>query len=34
MELFETTADDVELHHDVFAVRPKPGTKGIRVLVK
>jgi len=34
MELFETTADDVELHHDVFAVRPKPGSKGIRVLVK
>jgi Cytochrome P450 len=34
LELFETTTEDVELHRDVFAVRPKPGTKGIRVLVK
>jgi len=34
LELFETTAKDVELHHDIFAVRPKPGSKGIRVLVK
>jgi hypothetical protein len=34
MELYETTTEDVELHHDVFSVRPRPGTKGIRVLVK
>jgi hypothetical protein len=34
LELFDTTVEDVKLDHDVFAMRPKPDTKGIRVLVK
>ncbi|KAH8660697.1 oxoglutarate/iron-dependent oxygenase [Tricladium varicosporioides] len=34
LELFETTAEDVEIHHDVFVPVPKVGSKGIRVLVK
>ena len=34
LELFETMTKDVKLHHDVFAMRPRPETKGIRVLVK
>ncbi|KAH6674962.1 putative cytochrome P450 [Halenospora varia] len=34
LELFETTAEDVEIYHDVFVPVPKAGSKGIRVLVK
>jgi hypothetical protein len=34
LELFETTAEDVEICHDVFVPVPKAGSKGIRVLVR
>lgn len=34
LELFETTTEDVEIHRDVFAMRPKRESKGIRVLVR
>jgi hypothetical protein len=34
MELFETTEEDVVVQRDVFAMRPKRDTKGIRILVK
>ncbi|KAF1815265.1 putative cytochrome P450 [Eremomyces bilateralis CBS 781.70] len=34
LELFETDRSDVEFDHDVFAMRPKPETKGIRVTVR
>jgi len=33
MELFETTAEDVVIHHDGFLPFVKPGSKGIRVTV-
>ena len=33
-ELFETDRTAVDLHVDTFVPRPKPGTKGVRVLVK
>lgn len=32
-ELFETQRDAVDLYMDRFVPRPKPGTKGVRVLV-
>ena len=34
LELFETTTEDVKIHRDAFAMRPKRETKGIRVLVR
>jgi cytochrome P450 len=34
LELFETTIDDVKLFKDVFGMRPKPDSKGIRVILK
>ena len=34
LELFETTADDVELAKDVFIPMAKAGSKGVRILVK
>ncbi|KAH7050151.1 putative cytochrome P450 [Macrophomina phaseolina] len=34
LELFETTAEDVAFHHDAFIPAVKPGSKGVRVLVK
>ncbi|KAL1651883.1 hypothetical protein SLS58_000006 [Diplodia intermedia] len=34
LELFETTAEDVDFHHDAMIPAVKPGSKGIRVLVK
>jgi hypothetical protein len=34
LELFETTTEDVKLFKDVFAMRPKPESKGIRVVLK
>ncbi|KAL0256114.1 hypothetical protein SLS55_008506 [Diplodia seriata] len=34
LELFETTAEDVDFHHDAIIPAVKPGSKGIRVLVK
>ncbi|OJD40589.1 cytochrome p450 [Diplodia corticola] len=34
LELFETTAEDVDFHHDAMIPTVKPGSKGIRVLVK
>lgn len=33
LELFETTVEDVEFHHDAFIPGVKPGSKGVRVLV-
>ena len=33
-ELFETNRTAVDLYMDTFVPRPKPGTKGVRVLVK
>ncbi|GME62507.1 Cytochrome P450 [Neofusicoccum parvum] len=33
LELFKTTLEDVEFHHDAFIPGIKPGTKGVRVLV-
>lgn len=34
LELFETTKEDVEMAADMFIPFVKPGSKGIRVLVK
>lgn len=33
MELHETGRDALDLHMDRFVPRPRPGTKGLRVLV-
>jgi hypothetical protein len=33
LSLFETTGEDVEVARDVFAMRPKKESKGIRVTV-
>lgn len=34
MELYKTDWDDVRIYRDGFAMRPKPDSKGIRVLIK
>ncbi|KAI5917026.1 putative cytochrome P450 [Camillea tinctor] len=34
MKLYETGPDDVEIHHDYFAPRPKLDSKGVRVVVE
>lgn len=34
MELFETQRDAVDMAVDRFIQTPKPGTKGVRVLIK
>ena len=34
LDLYETTREDVEVARDVFAMRPKKESKGIRVLVR
>lgn len=33
-ELFQTGRDAVDCYHDMFVPHPKPGTLGVRVLVK
>lgn len=33
MELYDTTSEAIEFHMDRFVPKPKPGTKGVRVLV-
>jgi cytochrome P450 len=34
MELYETEYDDVGFVQDMFVPRPKPGSKGLRVIIK
>lgn len=34
MELYKTERDAVDLYMDRFSPRPKPGTKGVRVLIE
>lgn len=34
MQLFETTVDDVDIHHDIFVPMPKAGSKGVRVVIR
>lgn len=34
MELYETTLDDVAYDHDMFVPMAKPGTQGVRVMMK
>jgi hypothetical protein len=34
MKLYETTADDVKFHRDVFVSFPKSTSKGVRVIVE
>jgi hypothetical protein len=33
LELYETTVDDVKLHHDTFIAGPQRGSKGVRAHV-
>jgi hypothetical protein len=34
MKLYETTADDVTFHRDIFVTFPKATSKGVRVVIK
>ena len=34
LKLFDTTLDDVEIHHDTIVPAPKMGSKGIRVVIE